>query len=163
MSEKKAFEQLKHEPGTQHGSWIGRWYGSPPFEGYSICCGDECIAHLGTEISGDEVRKIVNAHNLCKIATKQEQEPVDYLIKAYKLAKELSDHLSVGPAKPQRKPLTDEVKNVINAARAAMDESAEANDGEGSILISSELAASLSLCLDEYDRSIEAANSKGDA
>jgi hypothetical protein len=59
---------------------------------------------------------------------------------------------------PQRKPLTDVEKAVIDAARAAMDASTEANDGEGSITISSELAASLSLCLDEYDRAIEAAH-----
>jgi type V secretory pathway adhesin AidA len=54
--------------------------------------------------------------------------------------------------------LTDEAKAVINAARAAMDESTEAYDSEGSIKIASQLAASLSLCLDEYDRAIEAAH-----
>lgn len=48
-----------------------------------------------------------------------------------------------------RAPLTDAV---INAARAAMDESTEAYDGAMSIKIPSHLAASLSLCLDEYDR-----------
>jgi hypothetical protein len=58
--------------------------------------------------------------------------------------------------------LTDEAKAVINAARAAMDASTEADDGEGSITISSELAASLSLCLDEYDRAIEAAHGIGE-
>ena len=57
----------------------------------------------------------------------------------------------------QRKPLTDEAKAVIDAARAAMDDSVEAYDGFGGIKISSHLAASLSLCLDEYDRTIEAA------
>jgi hypothetical protein len=54
--------------------------------------------------------------------------------------------------------LTDEAKSVIDAARAAMDNSVEAYDSEGSIKISSHLAASLSLCLDEYDRAIEAAH-----
>lgn len=58
----------------------------------------------------------------------------------------------------QRKPLTDEAKAVIDTARAAMDDSVEAYDSEGSIKISSHLAASLSLCLDEYDRAIEAAH-----
>lgn len=57
---------------------------------------------------------------------------------------------------PQRKPLTDEAEAVINAARAAMDASTEAQDGEGGIKIASDLAASLSLCLDEYDSAIEA-------
>jgi hypothetical protein len=61
------------------------------------------------------------------------------------------------PAQPaQRKPLTDDAKAVIDAARTAMNQSSEANDGEGSISIPSDLAASLSLCLDEYDRVIEA-------
>jgi hypothetical protein len=54
--------------------------------------------------------------------------------------------------------LTDEAKAVIDAARAAMDESTEAYDSEGSIKIASQIAASLSLCLDEYDRAIEAAH-----
>jgi hypothetical protein len=59
---------------------------------------------------------------------------------------------------PQRKPLTDGAEAVINAARAAMDASTEAQDGEGGIKIASDLAASLSLCLDEYDRAIGAAH-----
>jgi hypothetical protein len=45
--------------------------------------------------------------------------------------------------------------SVIDAARVAMNQSFEANDGEGSISIPSDLAASLSLCLDEHDRVIE--------
>lgn len=57
-----------------------------------------------------------------------------------------------------REPMTDEAKAVIDAARTAMDDSVEAYDSEGSIKISSHLAASLSLCLDEYDRAIEAAH-----
>lgn len=59
-------------------------------------------------------------------------------------------------APPQRKPLTDEAGAVINAARAAMDASTEAQDGKGGIKIASDLAASLSLCLDEYDQAIRA-------
>ena len=54
--------------------------------------------------------------------------------------------------------LTDDAKAVIDAARVAMNQSFEANDGEGSIMLSSEAAASLSLRLDEYDRAIEAAH-----
>jgi hypothetical protein len=50
-----------------------------------------------------------------------------------------------------------ETKAVIDAARAAMDDSAEAYDSEGSIKISPHLAASLSLCLDKYDKAIEQA------
>lgn len=78
------------------------------------------------------------------------------------------DDLPVGTklytSPPASKPLTDEAKAVIDAARAAMDDSVEAYDSEGSIKISSDLAASLSLCLDEYDRAIEAAHGiKGDA
>ena len=53
------------------------------------------------------------------------------------------------PAAPVAQPL---VESVINAARAAMDESTEAYDADMSIKIPSHLAASLSLCLDEYDR-----------
>lgn len=56
-----------------------------------------------------------------------------------------------------REPLTDEAKAVIDAARTAMDDSVEAYDSEGSIKISSHIAASLSLRLDEYDRAIKAA------
>ncbi len=56
----------------------------------------------------------------------------------------------------------DEAKAVIDAARAAMDDSVEAYDSAGSIKISSHLAASLSLCLDEYDRTIKAAHGIGD-
>ena len=61
-------------------------------------------------------------------------------------------------APPQRKPLQDEANAVIDAARAAMNGSVEANDSEDSLKLSSHLAASLSLCLDEYDRAIEAAH-----
>ena len=65
---------------------------------------------------------------------------------------------------PQRKPLTDEARAVIDAARAAMDASTEADDGEGGIKIASHIAASLSLCLDEYDRAIGRAHGiKGEA
>lgn len=49
----------------------------------------------------------------------------------------------------QRGPLTD---SVINAARLAMDESFEAGNEERDIAVPAHLAASLSLCLDEYDR-----------
>ena len=62
--------------------------------------------------------------------------------------------------RPQaQQPLTALAKSVIDAARVAMDESTEAYDGRGSIKIDSSIAASLSLCLDEYDR---AANGIGD-
>jgi hypothetical protein len=47
------------------------------------------------------------------------------------------------------------VQAVIDASRIAMNESFEANDGEGSVSIPSDLAASLSLCLDEYDQAAE--------
>ena len=59
---------------------------------------------------------------------------------------------------PKREPLTDEAKAAIDAARAAMDESTESYSGRGDISIPSELAAALSLRLDEYDRTIEAAH-----
>jgi hypothetical protein len=65
-------------------------------------------------------------------------------------------HTTPPAAQRQWVGLTDEAKAVIDAARAAMDESTEAYDSEGSIKIASQLAASLSLCLDEYDRAIEA-------
>ncbi len=41
---------------------------------------------------------------------------------------------------------------VIDAARAAMDESFEAGNEQMDISIPAHLAAALSLCLDEYDR-----------
>ena len=62
---------------------------------------------------------------------------------------------------PAQEPLTDEAKAVIDAARAAMDESTESYNGRGDISIASELAASLSLCLDEYDLAIERAHGIG--
>ena len=61
------------------------------------------------------------------------------------------------PAQPAA-PLSPLALAVVDAARAAMDESEEANDGEGGIKITSERAASLSLRLDEYDRAIKAAH-----
>ena len=62
---------------------------------------------------------------------------------------------------PKREPLTDEAKAVIDAARAAMDESTESYNGRGDVSIASELAAALSLRLDEYDRAIERAHGIG--
>ena len=44
------------------------------------------------------------------------------------------------------------LKAVLDAARIAMDESTESDDEECSIKIPSHLAASLSLCLDDYDK-----------
>ena len=52
-------------------------------------------------------------------------------------------------------------KAVIDAARAAMDESTESYNGRGDVSIASELAAALSLRLDEYDRAIERAHGIG--
>ncbi len=79
------------------------------------------------------------------------------------LFSKIGDVVTFYTSPPASKPRTDKAKAVIDAARAAMDDSVEAYDSEGSIKISSHLAASLSLCLDEYDRAIEAANAKGDA
>ena len=62
---------------------------------------------------------------------------------------------------PAQEPLTDEAKAVIDAARAAMDESTESYNGRGDVSIASELAAALSLRLDEYDRAIERAHGIG--
>ena len=55
--------------------WVERWYGSGPERGWWICCGREHIAHLGTEVSSDEVSKIVDAHNR-HIHAAQQQQPV---------------------------------------------------------------------------------------
>lgn len=57
--------------------WVERWYGSTE-KGWWICCGREHIAHFGAEVSGDEVRKIVDAHNRYKLPPQPkepEQEP----------------------------------------------------------------------------------------
>lgn len=51
------------QPSTRQDRWVERWYGSLADKGWWICCGREHIAHLGTEVSSDEVRKIVDAHN----------------------------------------------------------------------------------------------------
>lgn len=51
---------------------------------------------------------------------------------------------------PARKPWL--AQTVIDAARAAMDESFEAGNEQMDISIPAHLAAALSLCLDEYDR-----------
>ncbi len=96
-------------------------------------------------------------------APQPEQEPVVWMKANYNYNEwsfsfsEKDGWVPLYTAPPQRKPLTDEAGAVINAARAAMDASTEAHDGEGGIKIASDLAASLSLCLDEYDRAIEAA------
>jgi hypothetical protein len=87
------------------------------------------------------------------------QKPMDVQL-AVAIAKEIQDMYTTPPA-AQRRPLTDAAKAVIDAARAAMDESVEAYDSEGSIKIASHLAASLSICLDEYDRATEAAHGIG--
>ena len=66
------------QPSTQQDRWVERWYGSTE-KGWWICSGREHIAHLGTEVSSDEVRKIVDAHNLYKLSPQPkepEQEPV---------------------------------------------------------------------------------------
>lgn len=53
------------QPSKQtRGVWTERWYGSGPERGWWVVCGRDHIAHLGTEVSSDEVRKIVDAHNL---------------------------------------------------------------------------------------------------
>lgn len=97
--------------------WTERWYGSLAEKGWWICCGREHIAHLGTEVSSDEVRKIVDAHNRTSPPA-QQQEPV-----AYKITGKLGDICSfrgsanvkkgdvVYTSPPARKPwvgLTDE-------------------------------------------------------
>lgn len=66
------------QPSTQQARWSERWYGSTE-RGWWINCGYERIAHLGTEVSSEEVRKIVDAHNATVPA--QQQEPVAWRTK----------------------------------------------------------------------------------
>ena len=114
------------QPSTQQDRWVERWYGSLAEKGWWICCGREHIAHLGIEVSSDEVRKIVDAHNRYKPAA-QQQEPVAWLYQ-YKPAGTRFVTLEMASAinhqqvretplytspPAQRKPLTDEeIENI---------------------------------------------------
>lgn len=66
-------EQNEKYPPEQ---WRERWYGSGSEKGWWIVCGRNRIAHLGVQVSSDEVSKVVDAHNRYKptVQPKQEQD-----------------------------------------------------------------------------------------
>lgn len=99
----------------------------------------------------------VEQEPVASLADAIRSEPTE-LIHKWRVLELIQDHAK---QQPKRDPLTDEAKAAIDAARAAMDESTESYSGRGDISIPSELAAALSLRLDEYDRTIEAAHGIG--
>jgi hypothetical protein len=56
-------EQGEKSPPEQ---WRECWYGSGSEKGWWIVCGRNRIAHLGVQVSSDEVSKVVDAHNRYK-------------------------------------------------------------------------------------------------
>ena len=70
----------------------------------------EALERMVESVTGvDQVSAVDEARAALTAAKQAQPEPSDdYLGKAYRLAKELFDHLAVAPAQPERAPLSDE-------------------------------------------------------
>lgn len=115
--EKLKQEQSDKSPPEQ---WQERWYGSGSEKGWWIVCGRNRIAHLGVQVLGDEVSKVVDAHNRYKptvqLKEQEQSEPVAWM-------QTDGDHISfwkdeyhtipLYTTPQQRKPLTDEQINEL--------------------------------------------------
>lgn len=62
----------------------------------------------------EELEEILYAPNVTTAQQAQPEPSDDYLGKAYRLAKELSDHLAVAPAQPERAPSDDPLQGAVD-------------------------------------------------